>query len=131
MHPKLAEIEERLRILLDRLDEYLEQKYGTRYPLHPNRLPLGEAASPSYDGLFSVFAKFSLGYGTKTGKGYVLNIGLSTLEKIPEPVRKEIEADAAQKLEAMIPELFPEREIYVIKDGNIYKIIGDFSLGFA
>ncbi len=129
MHPKLAEVEERLRKIMDELDAYLEKRYGSSFSLHPNRLPQGAASSPSYDGLFSVHAKFSLGYGSQTGRGYVLHISLSTLEKVPEKTRREIEKDAVGKMNAMIPDYFPEREIQVSRDGNLYKIVGDFSLG--
>ncbi|MCD4699356.1 MAG: hypothetical protein K8R91_02140 [Phycisphaerae bacterium] len=131
MHPKLADIEDRMRIMLDQLDDYLENNYTGIYHLHPNRLPEGGASSPSYDGLFSIFAKFSLGYGTTSGRGYILTIDISTLEKIPVEIREKIEKDAAGKLESMIPDFFPEREIHVTKDASIYKITGDFSLGTA
>ncbi|NQT59010.1 MAG: hypothetical protein HQ557_08520 [Bacteroidetes bacterium] len=129
MHPKLADIEDRMRVMLDQLDTYLENRYSGIYHLHPNRLPEGGAASPSYDGLFSVFAKFSLGYGSVNGRGYVLTIDISTLEKVPDNIRKKIEKEAAEKIESMIPDFFPEREIHVTKDSSIYKITGDFSLG--
>jgi len=129
MHPKLADVEDRMRSMLDQLDAYLENRYEGIYPLHPNRLPDGGASSPAYDGLFSVFAKFSLGYGSTNGRGYVLTINISTLDQIPDSIRKSIEKEAAEKIESMIPEFFPEREIHVTKDSSIYKITGDFSLG--
>ncbi len=129
MHPKLADIEDRMQIMLDQLDVYLETRYSGIYHLHPNRLPKGKASSPSYDGLFSVFAKFSLGYGSANGRGYVLTINISTLDKVPDSIRENIERDAAEKIESMIPDFFPEREIHVTKDASIYKITGDFSLG--
>ena len=129
MHPKLADVEDRMRIMLDQLDAYLETRYSGIYRLHPNRLPVGGASSPSYDGLFSVFAKFSLGYGSSNGRGYVLTINISTLDQVPDTIRKKIEKDAAEKIESMIPDFFPEREIHVTKDASIYKITGDFSLG--
>ena len=131
MHPKLTDIEDRMQIMLDQLDTYLENRYSGMYHLHPNRLPEGGASSPSYDGLFSVFAKFSLGYGSANGRGYVLTIDISTLEKVPDTIKKEIEKDAAEKLESLIPEHFPERELHVTRDSFIYKITGDFSLGTA
>jgi len=129
MHPKLADIEDRMRIMLDQLDAYLESRYGGIYHLHPNRLSEGKASSPAYDGLFSVFAKFSLGYGSANGRGYVLTINISTLDQVQDTIRKNIEKAAAEKIELMIPEFFPEREIHVTKDSSIYKITGDFSLG--
>ncbi|MBL7007302.1 MAG: hypothetical protein ISR78_09500, partial [Spirochaetia bacterium] len=94
MHPKLADVEDRMRTMLDQLDTYLENRYAGMYQLHPNRLPKGNASSPSYDGLFSVFAKFSLGYGSANGRGYVVTINISTLDKVPDTIRKNIEKDA-------------------------------------
>ena len=131
MHPKMIDIEDRLRLLLDRLDNFLEDAYGSIYPLHPNRLARGKASSPSYDGLFTVHAKFTLGYGTAEGRGYVVAISLSTLQHVDETVRDEIIEDAVGFLEEHIPEFFPERELHVKKDGDVYKISGDFSLGDA
>lgn len=36
-HPKQMELEADMRRLCDDLDHYLEDTYGDRYPLHPNR----------------------------------------------------------------------------------------------
>lgn len=115
--------------MLDELDDYLEDTYGSRYELHPNRLPRGEASSNLYDGLFSASIKFTLGYGSETGRGYVVTIDISTLQHIDVKDREAIEGDAARKLEELIPQYFPERRLEVKKDGNVYKIVGNFSLG--
>ncbi len=129
MHPKQAEIEKRLRAMLDELDSYLEETYGDEFSLHPNRLPRGAAGSPLYDGLFSASSKFTLGYGTEYGRGYDIVIDISTLELVRKEVRSGIEDDAARKLTSLLPKYFPERKLTVVKEGNYYKLIGDFSLG--
>ncbi len=129
MHPKQAELDKTLRKMLDELDEYLEVKYGDKYILHPNRLPKGGAASPLYDGLFSTSTKFSMGYGTKTGRGYDVVIDISTLEYVKNEFRSKLEDDAAEKLRSLLPIYFPNRELSVLKEHNYYKLVGDFSLG--
>ncbi len=79
MHPKQSALEKRLRAMLDELDNYLEDTYGEYFDLHPNRLARGEASSTLYDGLFSASLKFTMGYGTDSGRGYSVVIDISTL----------------------------------------------------
>ncbi|NMA22898.1 MAG: hypothetical protein GX938_05255, partial [Spirochaetales bacterium] len=62
-HPSQLLLEQKLRNLADDLDNYLEDTFGDLYPLHPNRLRRGEAASVAYDGLFSTGTQFTAGYG--------------------------------------------------------------------
>ena len=128
-HPKQAALEARMRSLLDALDDYLENQYGDLFSLHPNRLDRGEAGSRSYDGLFSVFAKFSLGYGTKSGRGYLLTVNISTLDHLPKETRSKIEEAAAEFMRQNLNKQFPDRELHIVHDGGVYKITGDFSLG--
>lgn len=129
MHPKQAELERRLRTVFDELDSFLENEYGELFSLHPNRLPRGEAASSLYDGLFSASSKFTMGYGSSAGRGYSVVIDISTLDRVSSEQRKIIEESASQKLEALLQEHFPERELHVVKDHATYKVVGDFSLG--
>lgn len=129
MHPKQADLEKRLHTVFTILDEKLEDSYGNLFRLHPNRLQRGKAASNAYDGLFSTGPLFTLGYGTESGKGYIIDIDISTLERVPSKVRDEIEAFAVQTLNELLKTHFPERELSIIKEKNIYKIVGDFSLG--
>ena len=129
MSPQQAELERHLRLLCDELDHFLEDTYGNRYPLHPNRPPRGKAARVSYDGLFSTGTKFTLGYGSEHGRGYLVDIELSTLERVKPEDRGEIEKAAITFLREKLPEHFPARKLDVVKDGKVYKIVGDFSLG--
>ncbi len=131
MHPKQEELEKRLRKMLDELDEYLEETYGDQFILHPNRLKKGEAASPLYDGMFSTSTKFSMGYGTKSGRGYDIVIDISTLEYVKNENRQRIEDDAARKLKTLLPNYFPNRKLSILKEANYYKLVGDFSLGIV
>lgn len=129
MHHKQRVFEDTLRALMDETDSYLEDTYGELYPLHPNRLKRGNASSVSYDGLFSAWPQFSPGYGSKSGRGYVIDISISTLSLIPAEERERIVKAGAEKIEELLPVYFPNRELHVIQEGNYYKIVGDFSLG--
>lgn len=128
-HIKQQRLEDTLRALCEELDHHLEDLYGERYPLHPNRLPRGRASSVFYDGLFSAGTMFTLGYGSKVGRGYIVDIDIRTLSKVAPEDRLEIETEAIRFIEERLPIHFPERELKVAKDGTVYKIVGDFSLG--
>jgi hypothetical protein len=128
-HPKTVEFDERLKKLFDEVDDYIENLYGERYVLHPVRPARGETSNPEADGLFNIGANFTPGYGSELGRGYVIDIAMSTLEKVDENVRREIYEAAAEKVKELLPLHFPERELTVRRDKNHFKIQGDFSLG--
>ncbi|MCL2208806.1 MAG: hypothetical protein FWC19_04290 [Treponema sp.] len=128
-HPKTVEFDDRIKKLFDEVDDYIESLYGARYPLHPVRLPRGETSNPEMDGLFNIGANFTPGFGSELGRGYVIDVSMSTLEKIDEDIRREIYETAAQKVKELLPVHFPERELTVLRDRDQYKIQGDFSLG--
>lgn len=128
MNPKLAKWEERLHELLREIDVKLEDKYGARWPLHPARQSRGSAANPQYDGLFRITASFSAGYGSKHGAGYIFRVEIVTLSDVPAEVREKIENEAAVLLGDGLSKAFPDRNMSVDRDGNVYKIFGDLSI---
>ena len=128
-HPKTVEFDERLKRLFDEVDDYIEDLYGERYILHPVRPERGETSNPEADGLFNIGANFTPGYGSELGRGYLIDVSMSTLEKVDEGVRREIYEAAAEKVKELLPLHFPEREITVRRDKNHFKIQGDFGLG--
>jgi hypothetical protein len=128
-HPKLVQWERRLKKMFDRIDDYLEDTYGSRYPLHPNRPERGTTASKEHDGLFNVGATFSAGYGSKFGRGYVIEVDMVTLAHIPDRIEEEIMQEVLQMVDRLLAEHFPERELHVDRDRNALKIYGEFSLG--
>lgn len=128
-HLKAIEWEDRLKAVFDRIDDLLEERYGKKYPLHPNRPPRGATANREQDGLFNVGAAFSAGFGSKEGPGYIVEIRMATLSNIPEAVRREIEDRVVDLLRKELPKAFPDRELTVSRDGPVYKIHGDLSLG--
>ena len=128
-HPRRAKWERRLKDVFDRIDAGLEEEYRDLYDLHPSRPPHGSTSSRAHDGLFNVGAAFSAGYGSKHGRGYVVEVRMSTLEKVPPKVRKQIEDQVAERLRAGLEQAFPGRTLHVDRDGSTYKIHGDLSLG--
>jgi hypothetical protein len=128
-HPKTIEFDERMKTLFDEVDHYIEDLYGGRYSLHPARPARGETSNPEMDGLFNIGAIFTPGFGSELGRGYLIDIAMSTLEKVEEGVRREIYEAAAEKVRELLPVYFPERELTVQRDNNHFKIQGDFSLG--
>lgn len=131
MNAKQDELEKNLTNMCLELDTYLEDKYGKKYPIHPNRLERGKAASGNYDGLFSAGSKFTLGYGSNEGRGYIVDIDIVTLSWVNKEDKEAITKDGIKYLRTLLPKFFPDRKLEIKKDGNLYKIIGDFSLGVS
>lgn len=131
MHPKQLELENTLHKMCLELDNYLEEKYGKDFPLHPNRLERGKASNGNYDGLFSAGTKFTLGYGSNEGRGYVIDIDIVSLAWITKKQEDKITCDGINYLRKLLPKYFPNRKLEIKKDGNLFKIVGDFSLGIS
>lgn len=128
-HPKQAELEKTMSQMCIELDGYLEDRYGELYQIHPNRPSRGRAANPNFDGLFSTGTMFTLGYGSQYGRGYIIDIEIRTLQRIPSEKRMEIEQDGINFLREKLSEYFPDRKLSIVRDKNVWKLIGDFSLG--
>ena len=126
--PRLEKWEKRLKAVFNGIDEYLEKKYGGRYPLHPSRAPNGTTGNAAYDGLFDVGAAFSAGLGSEHGAGYVVEVRMATLSSVPPELLREIGEEVAERLRAELPRAFPGRDLVVERDGNVYKICGDLGL---
>ena len=128
-HPKTEEFDDRMKKLLDEVDDFLEDQYGGKYDLHPARPARGETSNRETNGLFNIGANFTPGYGSELGRGYLIVVSMSTLDKVEGDVRRVIYEKAANKIRELLPIHFPERELSVLPDGNHFKIMGDFSLG--
>lgn len=118
-------------MLCQNLDDYLEDLYGTKYRLHPNRLKRGSGSNPRFDGLFSTALAFTLGYGSNAGRGYVVEVDIRTLDRVSPEERQEINDAAFSYIQNNLKIMFPNRDLSIVKDGNLMKIVGDFSLGEA
>ncbi|MEM5947931.1 hypothetical protein WKV44_05195 [Spirochaetia bacterium 38H-sp] len=127
-HPVLIDFEKRLKAVFDRIDTELEDRYGRLFPRHPSRPARGETCDSSQDGLFGVGASFSAGFGSDFGRGYVLELRIATLSHVDGDLREKIVSEAVERLQALLVQEFPERKLKVVKDGEVYKIVGDLSL---
>lgn len=128
-HPKQVALERTMREMCDELDNHLEESFGSHYPRHPNRLARGKASSVAYDGLFSTGTQFTLGYGSDHGRGYIVSVEIRTLAKVKKEDEKAVEEATVEIINELLPKYFPDREISLEKDGTVYKLVGDFSLG--
>ncbi len=128
-HHKLNALDKTMKALFDEVDDYLEDTYGSEYPLHPARPPRGETANKSSNGLFNVGAAFTPGYGSEHGRGYVVDVDMATLADVSAEREREIEEEAAAYIRRRLQEYFPERDIELKKDGKNFKLVGDFGLG--
>ena len=117
-----------MKMLFDEIDDEIEERFGLLYNLHPARAKRGTTSNKEQDGLFDIGASFSAGFGSRRGRGYVLDVDMITLEHVPEEVRQRIEEIVADKIREKLPRFFPGKELSVRRDGNVFKVIGDLSL---
>jgi hypothetical protein len=129
MHPKQEILEEKMAQLCQALDNHLEDIYGDHYRLHPNRLRRGKGSNPSFDGLFSTSLAFTLGYGSQYGRGYVVNVEIRTLDKVSQYDSTKIQAEAFSFISQNLKKFIPDQDLKIVQDGNLMKVVGDFSLG--
>ena len=131
MDKRTEEMEHNLFLALEATDAEMERRYGDRYRLHPARLPDGKAASRQYDGLFSLSAGFSAGFGSQYGPGYALDLRMVTLDAVPEDFRQKFEQEAIELLQGELDTRMPERHLKIVRDVNGWKIVGDLHIGDA
>lgn len=128
-HPNLQLWEKKLKSILDDLDEILEDRYGHHYHLHPSRAHRGTTSNNSHDGLFDITANFSLGFGSEHGRGYVIDIRLVTLQHVPDDIEDQIEEAAMLHIRKKLKSVFPDKNLWISRDGHVIKLHGDLSLG--
>ncbi len=127
-HPKAKEWEKRLKAVFDEIDIALEQQYGDCFGRHPARPAHGTTSSREMDGLFNVGSSYSAGFGSKLGPGYVVDIRLSTLQRIPKKLKLELRDKVQSMLIEKLPAAFPGKELHVEKERQHLRIHGDLSL---
>lgn len=126
-HRKAKEWEKRLKTVFDKIDIELEQQYGDRFDRHPARPAHGSTSSREMDGLFNVGASYSAGFGSKLGPGYVVDIRLSTLQRIPKDLKLELRDKVQAMLIEALPDAFPGKELHVDTERSHLRIHGDLS----
>ena len=127
---RLERWEHRLKQIFDEIDTELEQEGAWRkFRRHPNRPPAFATSNREDDGLFDLGAAFTVGFGSAHGPGYVVQARNATLDDVPPETREKFEADVVRRLQQKLPAAFPGVELHVNRDGPVYKIHGDLSLG--
>ena len=128
-HFKLRQWDKKLKKICDEVDSRLEEQYGSLYRLRPNRPSRGETFNPEMDGLFNVQAVFTPGYGSEKGRGYLIEIELSTFDRVDPRIRQEIKEKVMNMIKERLFTEFPGRKLEIGLDGNMIKVWGDLSLG--
>lgn len=128
-HPKTTEWDNRMKEMFDRIDTILENRYSGAWKLRRNRPERGSTANPEADGLFNVGVFFTPGFGSRIGRGYLVEIVLASDEAVPRSKRTEIELFVRDLLVEFLPVYFPDRKLAVDRDGSMYKIHGELGLG--
>ncbi len=128
-HAKQRDMERRIKTLFDEVDHALEDAWAGEFMLHPNRPARGETWNPEMDGLFELGADFTPGLGSEHGRGYLVNLRVATLERVPNERLEAFMSQAAELIREKLPRHFPERSLEVVRDGRRFKLVGDFSLG--
>ena len=126
---KLERWEARLKQVFDEINDELEAEYGHRAARHPNRPPHGATSNREDDGLFDLGAAFTVGLGSQHGPGYVVQARIATLDAVPAEQQEQFEAEVVRRLKEKLPAAFPGVALHVDRDGPVYKIHGDLSLG--
>ena len=127
---KLERWEARLKKVFDEIDtEFEREGFCRRFKLHPNRPPAFATANREDDGLFDLGAAFTVGIGSRHGPGYVVQARIATLDAVPAEQQEKFEAEVVRRLKEKLPAAFPGVALHVDRDGPVYKIHGDLSLG--
>ena len=127
---KLERWEHRLKQIFDEIDtEFEAEGIYRKFPRHPNRPPAFATANREDDGLFDLGAAFTVGLGSAHGPGYVVQARIATLDQVPPETQEHFEADVVRRLKQKLPAAFPGVALHVDRDGSVYKIHGDLSLG--
>ena len=127
---RLERWEHQLKQIFDEIDtEFEAEGIYRKFRRHPNRPPAFATSNREDDGLFDLGAAFTVGIGSRHGPGYVVQARIATLDDIPPATREKFEADVVRRLKQKLPAAFPGVELHVNRDGPVYKIHGDLSLG--
>ena len=127
-NPLVVKWEKKLQDVFDRIDERLEETYGDKFPLRPNRPKAGQGVGADADGLFDLGISFSAGFGSSLGPGYVFTVRIATLQKVPKQFKSKVETEVLNMLKEELPKNFPNRNLKVDRDGNLFKVYGDLDL---
>lgn len=127
-HAKAKKWELKLKEVFDEIDALLEERYADHFSRHPARPAKGKTSNPEMDGLINVGASYSAGFGSRFGPGYVVDIRVSTLRRVPKALREEMRGHVQELLIEKLPVAFPGKDLRVDKELRHLRIHGDMSL---
>ena len=116
-----------LKAALDSLDALLENKYGPFLVRKASRPAAGKASNPKYDGVFGIDSKFTLGYASGSGPGYIIELLSGSVSPLPSALKAEILNDVAEALPEALAKAFPDREFTIERIGDRFRLTGDLS----
>ena len=117
-----------LKAALDSIDRALECKYGSYLVRKASRPAAGRAANPKYDGVFGLDSKFTLGYSSGSGPGYVIELLTGSTQPPSPSMKADILDDIWRMLPQALEEAFPGRTFKLERMGERFRLTGD--LGF-
>ncbi len=130
-HPKTEAWDRAVQAAIVATDHEMERLYGAGVQLRRNRPQSGSTANPQMDGLFNINLVFTNGANSLLGRGYSLDIEVGSNED-PSPEMTERYTESCRKiLEAELQKSLPGRNLHFERDGDRWKLQGDFSLGMA
>ncbi len=117
-----------LKTALDSIDALLENKYGPFLVRKASRPAAGKASNPKYDGVFGIDSKFTLGYASGSGPGYIIELLTGSASPLSPVLKSEILKDLEDALPEALAKAFPGRVLNVERVGERFRLTGD--LGF-
>jgi len=117
-----------LKTALDSIDALLENKYGPFLVRKASRPPVGKASNPKYDGVFGIDSKFTLGYASGSGPGYIIELISGCVPSLPSILKSEILEDMETMLPEALATAFPGKEFKIERIGERFRLTGD--MGF-
>ena len=117
-----------LKTALDSIDTLLENKYGPFLVRKASRPAAGKASNPKYDGVFGIDSKFTLGYASGSGPGYIIELLTGSASPLSPVLKSEILKDLEDALPEALAKAFPGRVLNVERVGERFRLTGD--LGF-
>lgn len=117
-----------MKTALDSIDALLENKYGPFLVRKASRPAAGKASNPKYDGVFGIDSKFTLGYASGSGPGYIIELLTGSASPLSPVLKSEILKDLEDALPEALAKAFPGRVLNVERVGERFRLTGD--LGF-
>ena len=117
-----------LKTALDSIDALMENKYGPFLVRKASRPAAGKASNPKYDGVFGIDSKFTLGYASGSGPGYIIELLTGSASPLSPVLKSEILKDLEDALPEALAKAFPGRVLNVERVGERFRLTGD--LGF-